>query len=135
MDASHLRTNIEANTLGKYHLMVALGRGGMATAYLAVMQGPVGFNKLVVIKEMHPQHAQDPDVVGMFLDEARLAAKLLHPNVVQTNEVGEEGGRHFIAMEYLDGHPLSRVIHRLGAALPLSMHLQILVDLLSGLHY
>ena len=126
-----------AGNLGKYRLIAVLGRGGMACVHLAVMHGPSGFNKLVVLKQIHPEYAEDPEVLGMFLDEARLAARLSHPNVVQTNEVGQDGERHFMAMEYLDGQPLNRILHRLSTrgGLPLAMHLQIIVDLLGGLHH
>ena len=125
------------NTLGKYRLIAELGHGGMAEVFLAVVRGPAGFNKLVVIKQIRPQLAEDPEFLGMFLDEARLAARLSHPNVVQTNEVGQEGERYFIAMEYLEGQPLNRVLHRLqkSGGLPLGMHLQILCDALAGLQH
>lgn len=127
----------EANILGKYRLIAELGHGGMAEVYLAVVQGPAGFNKLVVIKQIRPQLATDPEFLSMFLDEARLAARLSHPNVVQTNEVGQEGDRYFIAMEYLEGQPLNRVLHRIGrdGGLTLSMHLRIIIDMLVGLHH
>ena len=125
------------NSLGKYRLIAELGHGGMAEVFLAVSHGPAGFNKLLVIKKIRPQFAEDPEFLGMFLDEARLAARLSHPNVVQTNEVGDEHGRYFMAMEYLDGQPLNRVIHRLAktSGLPLHMHLRILADVLAGLHH
>src|SRR3954470_22858278 len=97
---------IDTNTLGKYRLIAGLGRGGMAAVHLAIVHGPSAFNKLVVIKQIHPHYAEDPEVLGMFLDEARLAARLSHPNVVQTNDVGQDGERHYLAMEYLDGQPL-----------------------------
>jgi serine/threonine protein kinase len=126
-----------ANSLGKYRLIAELGHGGMAEVFLAVVRGPAGFNKLVVIKQIRPQLAEDPEFLGMFLDEARLAARLSHPNVVQTNEVGQEGERYFISMEYLEGQPLNRILHRLqktgGLALPL--HVKILSDVLAGLHH
>jgi serine/threonine-protein kinase len=108
----------------------------MAKVYLAVAHGPGGFNKLVVVKQISQAFAGDPEFVSMFLDEARLAARLRHPNVVQTNEVGEEAGRYFIAMEYLEGQPLSRVRARLGRhELPLAMHIGVLIDVLAGLHH
>jgi serine/threonine-protein kinase len=109
----------------------------MAEVFLAVVRGPAGFNKLVVIKQIRPQLAEDPEFLGMFLDEARLAARLSHPNVVQTNEVGQEGERYFIAMEYLEGQPLNRIVHRLAktGGLPLPMQLKILSDVLAGLHH
>ncbi len=125
------------NSLGKYRLIAELGHGGMAEVYLAVVRGPGGFNKLVVIKQIRPQLAEDPEFLGMFLDEARLAARLSHPNVVQTNEVGQEGQRYFIAMEYLEGQPLNRIVHRLqkSGGLPLALHLKIVGDALLGLHH
>ena len=126
-----------ANTLGKYRLIAELGHGGMAEVYLTVARGPAGFNKLVVVKQIRPQLAEDPEFLGMFLDEARLAARLSHPNVVQTNEVGQEGERYFIAMEYLEGQPLNRIVHRLqkGGGLALSLHVKILSEALAGLHH
>ena len=125
------------NSLGKYRLIAELGHGGMAEVFLAVVAGPAGFNKLVVVKQIRPQLAEDPEFLGMFLDEARLAARLSHPNVVQTNEVGQEGERYFISMEYLEGQPLNRIIHRLQktGGLPLAMNLKILSDVLAGLHH
>lgn len=137
MDGSNSTKGPEANILGKYRLIAELGHGGMAEVYLAVVQGPAGFNKLVVIKQIRPQLATDPEFLSMFLDEARLAARLSHPNVVQTNEVGQEGDRYFIAMEYLEGQPLNRVLHRIGrdGGLTLSMHLRIIIDMLVGLHH
>lgn len=137
MDGSNSMKGPEANILGKYRLIAELGHGGMAEVYLAVVQGPAGFNKLVVIKQIRPQLATDPEFLSMFLDEARLAARLSHPNVVQTNEVGQEGDRYFIAMEYLEGQPLNRVLHRIGrdGGLTLTMHLRIIIDMLVGLHH
>ncbi len=126
-----------SNVLGKFKLIAELGRGGMSEVYLAVVAGPAGFNKLVVIKLIKAELAEDPDFISMFLEEARLSARLSHPNVVQTNEVGEVGGRYYIAMEYLEGQPYSRILHRLGRdrGLPLGMSLRILSDVLQGLHY
>jgi serine/threonine-protein kinase len=124
--------------LGKYRLLAELGRGGMATVYLALVSGPVGFHKLVVIKQIGGEFAEEPEFLTMFLDEARLAARLNHPNVVQTNEVGQDGLRHFICMEYLEGQPLTAVTRRLVRQKPvlsLGMQLRIAVDALAGLHY
>jgi serine/threonine protein kinase len=126
-----------ANTLGKYRLIAELGRGGMSEVYLACAVGPAGFNKLTVIKQIKADLAEDPDFVTMFLEEARLAARLSHPNVVQTNEVGQDHQRFFIAMEYLEGQPYSRILNRLGRdrGLPLGMSLRILCDVCAGLHH
>ncbi len=125
----------EAQALRKYRPIAEIGRGGMADVYLAVVQGPAGFNKLVVIKKTRPELAQDPEFLAMFLDEARLAARLNHPNVVQTTEVGQEGERYFIAMEYLDGQPLNRIRARAPGAFTTLMQVRVLADVLAGLHH
>jgi eukaryotic-like serine/threonine-protein kinase len=124
--------------VGKYRFLAALGHGGMADVYLAVAVGPAGFSKLSVIKRLRPSLAHDPDLCAMFLDEARLAARLNHRNVVQTNEVGLDEGQYFIAMEYLDGQPYNRIFSRArqaGKKVPLGIALRILCDVLAGLHY
>src|SRR5579859_3438173 len=90
-----------ARAMGKYRILAELGQGGMADVALAVARGPSGFSKLVVLKMLRSSLAKDADFLQMFVEEARVAARLNHPNVVQTYEVGEEGGRHVIVMEYL----------------------------------
>jgi len=126
-----------STAFGKYRLIAELGHGGMADVFLSVQQGPVGFNKLVVIKRLRETFADDPEFVLMLLDEARLAARLNHPNVVQTNEVGQFGRHHFIAMEYLDGQPFHRINHRASkkGGIPLVFQARVLADVLSGLHH
>jgi len=101
-------------TFGKYRLIAELGHGGMADVFLAVMAGPAGsgFSKLTVIKRLRQNLADEPEFVEMLVDEARISARLNHPNVVQTNEVGSVGSTYFIAMEYLDGQPLHRLQHK-----------------------
>jgi serine/threonine-protein kinase len=128
----------EHGTHGKYRVIAELGQGGTANVYLAVARGPSGFNKLVVLKFLKAELALESEFRRMFLNEARLAARLNHPNVVQTNEVFEEDGRPIIVMEYLEGAPLSRVVSRArdqGQPIPMAMHLRIVCDVLSGLHY
>ena len=95
-------------SFGKYRLIAELGHGGMADVFLAVVAGPVGsgFSKLTVIKRLRQNLAEEPEFVEMLVDEARISARLNHPNVVQTNEVGSVGNAYFLAMEYLDGQPL-----------------------------
>ena len=118
-------------TIGRYRRLAELGRGGMATVYLAAARGPQGFTKLVVLKELRPDLAQDAEFRSMFLDEARLAARLNHPNVVQTYEVGEDGNRQVIVMEYLEGQPLSRA----RKVLPSPLTYFALSNVLTGLEH
>ncbi|HEY2514083.1 MAG TPA: serine/threonine-protein kinase [Polyangiaceae bacterium] len=138
VDQVPLSTTHKVTDIGRYRLIAELARGGMGIVYLALVRGPGGFNKLFVVKELKTHLAEDPQLVDMFLEEARLAAKLSHPNVVQTIEVGSEGPRHYIAMEYLEGQSLNRVIARArkaGSSLPLQYHLYVLSHLLEGLQY
>ena len=122
----------DSNGLRRYRLIAEIGHGGMADVFLAVAQGPVGFNKLVVIKKARKDLLGEADILAMFLDEARLAARLNHPNVVQTYEIGQEGDRYFIAMEYLDGQPLNRVLSRCGARIPTALKLRDFIEVLAA---
>lgn len=123
------------DSIGRFRPIAELGHGGMADVFLAVAQGPAGFSKLQVIKRLRPNLAEDPEFMGMLIDEARLAARLNHPNVVQTTEIGEAANGYFIAMEYLDGQPLHRVLTRSKRQFPLLYICAILSDVLAGLHY
>jgi ABC-type branched-subunit amino acid transport system substrate-binding protein len=110
----------------------------MSEVYLALAQGGLGgFQKLVAIKLLRRDLAKDEDFRRMFLEEARLTARLNHPNVVQTNDVGEDQGRYYIAMEYLEGQTFERVrrARNAGKLFPLNLQIQMLVQALSGLHY
>jgi serine/threonine-protein kinase len=107
----------------------------MANVYLAAARGPSGFNKLVVLKSLRSDFAVDAELMSMFLEEARLAARLNHPHVVQTYEVGDYAGRPVIVMEYLEGQTLANVETRAKALLPLSLRLRVLVNALEGLHH
>jgi eukaryotic-like serine/threonine-protein kinase len=126
--------------LSRYRLLARLGSGGMAEVYLVLSEGPGGFNKLQVLKLMRSDltDQERPDFLQMFQDEARLAARLNHPNIVQSHEVGAEDGQPFIVMEFLDGQPLNRVQQRarhLGGGFPLEMELFVLCHVLEGLDY
>jgi serine/threonine protein kinase len=120
---------------GKYRVLAQLGQGGTANVMLAVARGPSGFNKLVVLKSMKSHLKDEPEFGRMFLSEARLAARLNHPNVVQTNEVVETPDGPVIIMEYLEGQSLAHLIAKAGTKLSLTMHLRILSEALSGLHH
>jgi serine/threonine-protein kinase len=119
--------------VGKYRLIAKLGEGGAATVYLAVASGPAGVNKLLVVKILRPELAEDPDVLAMFLEEARLCTRLSHPNIVQTMEVGMDAGRYFIVMEHLEGKPLSALMRVPGIGPDERVHL--VAEALEGLHY
>ena len=123
-----------AVAFGKYHLIATLGQGGMADVYLAVVRGPVGFRKLVVVKRLRPDVVERTSFTSMLLEEAQLAARLQHPNVVQTFDVGVHEGEHYMAMEYLDGQPLARIL-RIGGRPPPSFAARVMGDALAGLHY
>lgn len=125
-----------ASTLGKYRLLGALGHGGMADVYLAVADGPEGFRKLCVLKMLKESMEADEDFREMFLDEARLAARMNHPNVVQTFEVDSTQGRLMLAMEYVEGQPITRVRRRVEPEqFPLTAYVRVLCDVLEGLDY
>jgi serine/threonine-protein kinase len=106
----------------------------MADVHLAVRDRGTEVKDLVAVKVPKEEVAENPEFVNMFLDEARLAARLDHPNIVKTLEVGEAVGTQFIAMEYLDGQSLSRIIANVPD-LPLGMHLWIIADVLRGIDY
>ena len=97
---------------GRYRLLGTMGSGGMARLYLALMTGAGGFSRVVALKRVLPQFAASQDFIRMFVNEARLAAKLDHPNIIRTYEFGEEAGQYFIAMEYLAGEDLWKVLRR-----------------------
>jgi serine/threonine protein kinase len=127
---------LPSDSLGRYTPIASLGAGGMADVYLAVARGMEGFNKLAVVKRL--RLSSEEVQIRMFLDEARLAARLAHPNIVHTYEVGESKGSYFIAMEYLEGQSLDRVARLLrsrGEPFPEVLAARVLVSLLKALHY
>ena len=128
---------VPIDSLGRYRLVAKLGHGGMGTVHLGVVSGLGNFRKLVVVKELRADLCRNTQFIEMFLAEAKLAARLNHPNVVQTLEADREGERYFLAMEFLDGHPLSELLRHRDASreLPLGVRLRILTEVLSGLHY
>jgi serine/threonine-protein kinase len=110
----------------------------MGDVWLARASGPAGFEKLVVLKTIRPSQQGDADATEMFLREGTLAAMLSHPNCVQVFELGEEDGTYFIAMEYIDGLSLSRVLRRArerGRPVPIGIAVRIAMDACSGLDY
>ncbi len=121
----------------RYETIALIGRGGMAEVFLAAMVSAGGITKVAVLKRIWPELAADPRFFEMFIDEARLSVRLSHPNLVQTYEVIEEDHGLAIAMEYLHGQPLGRVLNRLSGAQALSLpqRVRIVTKLLAGLDY
>jgi serine/threonine-protein kinase len=119
--------------LGRYVLRFALATGGMATVYLAVARGASGFGRAVALKRIHPHLAAEREFVEMFLDEARIAARIRHPNVCTVEDFGEADGAHYMTMEYLAGESLSRVTRALGP-MPPAVAARIIADACEGLH-
>lgn len=124
--------------IGDYTILNRLALGGMAEILLAKRQGPMGFAKPVVLKRLLPQLAADQMFTSMFLNEAKLAARLNHPNIVQINDLGQSGASFYIAMEYLAGEDLATVIRVLNARknrLPKNVAARIVADAAGALHY
>ena len=105
----------QPSPFGKYQLLERVAVGGMAELYLGKITGDQGFEKLVAIKCILPQFCAQPEVVEAFIDEAKLAAFLQHENIVQIYDFGCMGERYFMAMEYLPGEDLGRVVGELKA--------------------
>jgi len=105
-----------AQMLGHYELLHPLGAGGMAEVFKARAVGPAGFERDVVVKRILPAYGRDEDFVRMFTDEARILGLIHHPNVVQAFEFGEDDGTLFLALEYVEGPSLSRILRALRAA-------------------
>ncbi|AKU97307.1 serine/threonine protein kinase [Labilithrix luteola] len=130
-------TTQDVRVVGRYALYGAIAAGGMATVHLGRLMGPVGFSRTVAIKRLHAQFASDPEFVSMFLDEARLAARIRHPNVVPTLDVVATGGELFLVMEYVPGESLSRlarVLREQQQTVPLRILSGIMAGVLHGLH-
>ena len=121
---------------GRYETLRLIASGGMGSVYVARAVGPGGFERLVAIKVMHEHIAADPEFSSMFLDEARLAARIRHPNVVPTLDVAEDG--QFIVLELVDGASLRDVLHERQrhneGPVPLPVTVRIILDSLEGLH-
>jgi eukaryotic-like serine/threonine-protein kinase len=128
----------EPAQLGRYRLLRKIAVGGMAEIYLARVSGAGGFEKDVVVKRILPQLAESDEIFAMFLDEARIAAALQHPNLVQVFDAGQAGNEYFIAMEYLDGADLQtvrRVLAERQRGMPLQHGIFIVSSIAAGLHH
>jgi eukaryotic-like serine/threonine-protein kinase len=122
--------------LGRYTLIAELASGGMATVYLGRLAGDEGFGRTVAIKRLHRHLAAEPEFVAMFLDEARLAVRVQHPNVVSTLDVVSQGGELFVVMEYVAGDSLGALLKATrdaGGTLPIPIVTSVVVGFLHGL--
>ncbi len=127
----------EVRIVGRYALYGKLATGGMATVHFGRLLGPVGFSRTVAIKRLHPQYAKDPEFVAMFLDEARLAARIQHPNVVATLDVVALEEELLLVMDYIRGEAFSRLMRgarKKGIEAPMSFIAAIIAGMLHGLH-
>src|SRR5437762_6476722 len=109
----------------------------MGTVHLGRLLGPVGFSRTVAIKRAHPEMAADPEFVSMFLDEARLAARIRHPNVVATLDVVALDGELFLVMDYVQGESLARLMRAMrnsGRRIPPAIDSAVMTGVLQGLH-
>ncbi len=123
--------------LGRYRVVDEIGVGGMASVHLARVDGPGGFQKWVAIKRIHPHLVEDDSFVNMFLDEARIAAQISHPNVATVFELGTDDDTYWIAMEYLHGEPVREVMRRLEEmhrTMSPEIACRIIIDAAEGLH-
>ena len=130
-------TSAPERTVGRYVLCDEVAAGGMATVHLGRLMGPVGFARIVAIKRLHAHFAKDPEFVAMLLDEARLAARIRHPNVVSTLDVVVEQGELLVVMDYVQGESLARLaraVFATGGRVPLGIAMSIMSGALYGLH-
>jgi serine/threonine protein kinase len=126
-----------AEVVGRYVLHAPVARGGMATVHVARLVGAKGFSRVVAAKRLHPQFTQDADFVAMFLDEAHIASRIHHPNVVPVLDVIHSGEELILVQEYVHGVPLDRLFKAANEhhePIPISIAVGIAVGVLSGLH-
>jgi serine/threonine-protein kinase len=129
--------NAAPRIVGRYALFDEIAAGGMATVHLGRLVGQVGFSRTVAVKRLHPQYAKDKEFVTMFVDEARLASRIQHPNVVSTLDVTKTANELFLVMEYVQGEALSKLVRnaaKRGERIPPNIVLSVMSGMLHGLH-
>ncbi|HET9953756.1 MAG TPA: serine/threonine-protein kinase [Polyangiaceae bacterium] len=136
MRTDSLRLPALPDAIGRYEVVSLLGEGGMARVYLAMQRGPFAATKLVAIKHLRAEVSHDDQFLNMFVDEARIALRLNHPNVVHTYEVVAEENEYYLLMEFLEGQTLMNLLRYAGReSIPLSDQLWVLTQVLAGLQY
>ncbi len=131
------RTVLPGTRLGRYEIITNLASGGMATVFLGRALGAAGFNRLVAIKLLHPHIAADDQFITMFIDEARLAARIRHPNVVPTLDLQYGPDGHYLVMEFVEGESLLGLLRQTvknNKPMPSGIAIRIALDALAGLH-
>ena len=128
---------VAGRAVGRYLVFDEIAAGGMASVHFGRMTGAAGFARTVAIKRLHPHFAKEPEFLSMFIDEARLASRIAHPNVVSTLDIVEDGGEMLLVMEYVFGASLSHLCQKVrakGQAAPVAIAVSIMVGALYGLH-
>jgi serine/threonine-protein kinase len=123
--------------IDRYELYGEIASGGMATVHLGRLVGPAGFGRTVAIKRLHPHLAKEPEFVTMLTDEARVAGRIGHPNIVSTLDIVAADGEVFLVMEYVAGLTLSALLRRAAAQgdrIPVPIANSIMAGVLHGLH-
>ena len=131
-----MSTHGAPTVVGRYVLHAAIARGGMATIHLARLLGAEGWSRMVAAKRLHAQFTGDPEFLAMFLDEARIASKVHHPNVVPVLDVVQTGTEVILVQEYVHGVPLDKLLRSAREAhvvLPVGVVVAIAADMLAGL--
>src|SRR5215469_1377599 len=128
----------DGRAVGRYVIYGELASGGMATVHLGRLLGPAGFTRTVAIKRLHANLARDPDFVRMLVDEARLASRIRHPNVVATVDVVQQSTELLLVLEYVQGESLSRLIRSArktpAGSIPLPIAASVAHGMFMGLH-
>jgi serine/threonine-protein kinase len=136
-DARFFSRDDQGRWLDRYELITEIASGGMATVFLARLQGAGGFQRLVAIKRLHTELAAEPEFVEMFLEEARIAAQIHHTHAVPILEIGSSARGYYLVMEYIEGVSLAQIAHRVaqsGLQVPRKISLRMILDALAGLH-
>src|SRR5262245_18713528 len=133
MAGPHQKTSV---FVGDYEILGRLAHGGMAEILLARLEGTEGFEKQVALKRLLPKYARNPEYAQMFIEEARILARLQHKNIVQIFDVAEAGGVHYLVMEHLQGVDVRKIMRAYPESrVPLEHALQIANDVCCGLHF